>query len=286
MQSKAEQKALLKLLAQDFDLGVFLAEAKQTVKLVGDTSFSIAKQVKRWRAFNKPSQWELVKKWERGNLPCHLWHKIPQSWLQLQYGWIPLLNDIWGAAAYLSRYRLLQGIVHVKGYAEDFDDLIDNVSGRAAGDLCQPRFDVEHKVWVSLYYKLNSPVIAELSSLGLINPAAIVWEKTVYSFVVDWIVPVGGWLRSLTADAGFSFYSGSCSRLSKLRSQNANYSEAFAPDVPTRTTSGDMFSVRGEGYNFSRTCYSNSPVPGVYIKNPLSFLHAANGIALLVQAFR
>ena len=174
----------------------------------------------------------------------------------------------------------------VKSRSEDKRLILKSHPGRGLNCYCQTWFEVEDKVGVQLTYKLSSPVLAELSSLGLINPAEIIWELTRYSFVVDWLIPVGGWLSSLTSDVGYSFVSGSLSRTARMRYQSSDvlFNPPLAPNLSVLQLSPPRWA--GTRKSFVRTCYAGSPVPGLYVKNPLSLKHAANAIALLAKAFR
>jgi hypothetical protein len=44
--------------------------------------------------------------------------------------------------------------------------------------------------------------LKQLSQLGITNPALLVWELIPYSFVIDWLIPVGDFLSSLDALVG------------------------------------------------------------------------------------
>jgi hypothetical protein len=135
-----------------------------------------------------------------------------------------------------------------------------------------------------MYYALSDATLAEFSSLGLINPLEIVWELLPYSFVVDWFLPIGNWLSSMTADAGFTFQGGSLSCMSKVKSDGVK--DVVWLNHPTAQASGATPVLTGQSFNFVRTCYASSPVPGLYFKNPLSATHIANAMALLALAFR
>jgi hypothetical protein len=50
--------------------------------------------------------------------------------------------------------------------------------------------------------RLSNPSLAQLNGTGLLNPALLYWELMPYSFVVDWFIPVGDVLASLTAGLG------------------------------------------------------------------------------------
>jgi hypothetical protein len=281
--NRAEQAALLKLKNQDLNLGQFIAEWKQTSRLLANSASRIAAQVRHYRKKN-PKAWHDVTLWQNGNCIRSNWHKIPSSWLELQYGWTPLMSDIYAAALHLARPDRLP-LIHVKGYAEDGSDFTTALqSSFHAGSSGKYKFDVSHKAWVSMYYRLSNAQLAEFSSLGLINPVEIVWELLPYSFVVDWFLPVGNWLSSLTADAGFTFQGGSLSKMTEVKASGTK--DVIWLTHPTAKASGSVPVVGGKAFNFARSCYSSSPVPGLYFKNPLSATHIANAMALLALAFR
>lgn len=282
MVNKALVKALEKLKRTEIHLGNFLAEADKTIELVGDTSSEIARQVFNFRARSSAGVWQAIKLWQHGRLPRHLWKCIPASWLAMQYGWSPLLQDVQGAANHLARLSQSQKpLIFTRGQATSEEEVSTPLStGKVSGNEADIRWRREQKANVTLVYGLNSPTLVQLSQLGLINPAEIVWELTYYSFVVDWFVPVGGWLSALTADVGYQFVTGSLGRRTKVRFKSSAISKnssGCAPCAPIYT---------GRRDNYNRTCYTSTPVPGLYVKSPLSLKHAANGIALLAQAFR
>jgi len=121
MQSEAEVEALTRLKNQHFNLGVFLAEAKRTVFLISSTASRIARQIERFRRQN-PRLWEEVKRWQQGYTRCENWHRIPRKWLELQYGWKPLLSDIIGAMVHLELRGEIRPLINVYGKASrDFE---------------------------------------------------------------------------------------------------------------------------------------------------------------------
>lgn len=286
--NQAEIKALNRLKDQNFNLGQFLAEFDQTERMIASKIISIAKSVKKWRRHFGESSWKLVWRYERQGAGRRFVKKIPPSWLELQYGWRPLLSDIYGAVQQLSKPDR-EPLIHCNGYAESRERLktaCGSVTGRSSASI---EHDVTHKCWVSLYYKLNNPGLATQSQLGLLNPFEIVWECLPYSFVVDWFLPIGPWMSSLTADAGFTFKGGSRSLMSVVGSGETgvtrfeNYSEAGGRKW---AATGDAPVLTGSAFSFLRSCYANSPVPGLYVKNPLSATHVLNATALLIEAFR
>ena len=289
--------ALNKLKDQDFHLGNFVAESHKALEMIGDRFTSIADSVESFRR-KRPKDWEKVKLLQKGNLPRKWWYRIPNYWLETQYGWKPLMQDIYGALHHIlrtSRYEV--PYVYVESHKTTTTSFTHSLNllggpiylaGSGSADLL---YDDKQDVWVNLVYGITSPLLAELSSLGLLNPAEILWETTRFSFVVDWALPIGPWLSALTAPAGFNFVTGSLSLMVKREfvssSMKGNMPSPvvvpFAVDYYRYPSAPVIQSTVGL---FDRSCYLSSPVPGLYVKNPLSFDHVANGLSLLVQAFR
>ncbi len=285
--NQAEVKALNRLKDQDFNLGQFMAEFDQTAGMVAAHVRRIARGVRRYRKMN-PGDWKYVVAYERWGNTASMRRMIPKSWLELQYGWRPLLSDIFGAIHQLSKPDRLP-LIHCKGYAKSETTLTTSFTSQVdSRSSCQLQYRVTHECWVSLYYQLNSPGLANQSQLGLLNPLELVWECLPYSFVVDWVLPIGPWMSSLTADAGFTFQGGSRSIKSVVGSSSL-YSGRFysssGSSYPRVRDVGNFPEISGESSSFLRTCYTGSPVPGLYVKNPLSVTHVLNAIALLAGAF-
>jgi len=281
--SEAEVKALENLKNQKIHLGVSMAEAKRTISMIAKSATGIARQVTNYRR-NNGSAWREVKRWENGSCPRFNWNKIPDSWLQLQYGWIPLMQDIVGGIAATQQKYEEGALVRVRSRVERPWNETRTASLRSGGTSLGWDTSIvgQQTVFVALWYQLTNPGLAQLSSLGLVNPAEIVWEMLPYSFVVDWFAPLGPWMSSLTGAAGYSFKGGSLSRLTRGKEMVRQVDSSS----PTQVVYGGFPTVNTEYWNFSRTCYSSTPVPGFYLKNPItSVRRGLNALALLAQAF-
>ena len=274
--NRALVAALEKLRAEQFNLGLFAAEAKQTSRLLTKTFTAIAKASKRYRD-GKPFYWRQAKKFE-GHVRRGLWCKIPEDWLELQYGWKPLMADVAGAVTHLyNRSRFSIPYVEVKHSLVEDGYVSQEVNGPLpGGGTLRHRF--KRGVVVYLVYGLENPILAELSSLGLLNPASLVWEKMPWSFVVDWALPIGQWLNAMAGDAGYSFVTGGYTRWYK------SSPERLTPHVLPSVNTYEP-SLRGRSVRVNRTCFSSSPFPGLYVKNPLSPTHLNNAMALLQSVY-
>lgn len=123
-------------------------------------------------------------------------------WLEYSYGWKPLVEDMHNAVNVLQR---------------PFPDKV--VRGRATGkhhvlykyDVPPPYWshEVTTHDWVikchlQLRISVDNWVAWYANDLGLTNPAAIAWELVPFSFVVDWFLPIGKYLQSLTDFVGLN----------------------------------------------------------------------------------
>lgn len=118
--------------------------------------------------------------------------RLADHWLEYTYGWKPLVQDIWEALEALRR-RSIDPVGKVKRYSHT------NYYPRRAGsgkDLPKKRA----RGYVS--GRVRNPGVHLLNGLGLLNPALLWWELLPYSFVVDWFLPIGDILTSLTAGLG------------------------------------------------------------------------------------
>lgn len=126
-----------------------------------------------------------------------LYYKRRSSSLFLEgiFGWVPLMQDIHDAFETLSEahrsspVRAKNSIV----YSENVNDANNRLA-----------VQTELGAMVGAQGRMYNPNLALLSDLGLINPAAVLWDKVPYSFVVNWFIPIGGYLNSLTDLVGYT----------------------------------------------------------------------------------
>lgn len=218
---------------------------------------------------------------------------LASKYLELVYGWIPLVSDIYASLALLEKQFKASGLA----FNEKKSRSLETSIVRSYGPIHTPmspgasfRCDnlsiaTEHRCEVSLWYAMKDINVATLSGLGLINPAEVAWNVVPFSFVIDWMVQVGPWLRSFTAASGFEFISGTSS-----------YKRTVSVGVPfTGLPSGGAISITDgfkflnalvEAEYFRREVFDSQPVPRVTVKNPLSGTHIVNAIALLRSFIR
>lgn len=287
--NRAINKALLKLSNQQTDLGENFAEREQADRMIGDRIDKYTSQLTGRYISRHRRDWRRVKyvsPFVRHGL------KYPNSWLEFQYGALPLLNDIYGA------FQVIKDI------DKDYDTFRVNVKATVSNDsettttskvypyelaygdfntLCDVRVVPYSGAFVRLDYMLVNPALFELQKLSLVNPALLAWNLLPYSFVVDWALPVGNYLQAWTADLGWQFLGGSISTMRKVEVVIDNIRVADDPgqnEASIEASSGHGFAMR-----FTRTVLHSSPAPRLpTFKNPLTLGHTANALSLLVTA--
>lgn len=195
-------------------------------------------------------------------------------WLELQYGWKPLLQDVKGAAEFLAHH--FQTPLRKVYTARRVKDL---------GELTTSSPSNTKILWSKCRSTSQIKAILEevdvIGMAGLKDPLSVVWEKIPYSFVVDWFIPIGQYLSARGMSQSLT---GTFVTTRTIRFEARGY--GFAPAV---AKTGKM--IGGESYrntwlNVTRTVSTKLAIPKPSFK-PLakvaSWGHSANALALLEQ---
>lgn len=149
-----------------------------------------------WQLYRKPRQKHFAK-------------DVANFWLEIQYGWLPLLSDIANAV------ELIKSMIY--GREEHFTVVRRIETGlvidRASTNTTRfPTHESDNRVRTSVEvrfrFRVNDAFAAFLNSLSILNPAYVLWVSLPMSFVVDWFLPIGTMLEALTGHIGLQFTSG------------------------------------------------------------------------------
>lgn len=274
---RADGNALDNAKRQKVNLGVALAEARTTARMIGQTAERIGRMVNAFKAKNPKKIWDAVKRGGRN---------IPSSYLEMSYGWSPLLQDVLGSAEALAEAQNLgrRFSVVVKGVATDTVPFSRRTEWAGLYDLVHEG-ETKHRVEVVLRFDLPANMLDSLSSLGLTNPLAIQYELVPYSFVLDWFLPVGDWVNRLDAGSYLTLKEGSRSVMSRLLSRS-RYEDR--DEFSWRYNKTTVTHRRGilRAHQFQRSVLydiPSNPLPS--LRSPLSLDKMAKGLSLLATAF-
>jgi len=288
-QYKALNRLFDKMKGEGTNIANMLAERRQTIQSVGDTIKRIALVIHDLRRGDVTSATRRLfgDPGKAGHAAKSLSGKdVANQWIALQYGWLPLCEDVYGLVNKL-HVRSSTAWVTFHASASSSTSALSKRSwawqlGTFKGfttSKCTMRYMIRAKPNL----KLASP-----AALGLTNPLVPLWEVIPWSFVVDWFLPVGNYLEQLSADHGWTFIDGCLSSKETcfgVVDPGLVRKVIFAPPLNT-----DIYTVQMKGAGawtrFNRTLLTGFPNPKLpRFKNPVSSAHVKNAIALLVQQF-
>lgn len=282
----------------DFNPAVFLATSKQSLDTILSRTKMIAKSIaylrkgdvskafhsiygyyptsKRTREING-RKIVVPRGVQRDSPPVS--RAVAQTVLEIQYGWRPLIDDVYEGAVWLAA-KLQKPMVH-------------RVSTRLQRvGFANLRPDVLYS-YRNQQTLVRKQIVAYFSegkadtSLNVMNPAEVAWELLPWSFVVDWFIPIGDYLhaRGVASDVSGTFVTTTKTQY-KFWGRNVNMgSYASCTEV---TNIWDFLGIE-EAWSqtlIKRRVSSSLNVPTPVMK-PLgkvaSWEHCVNALALLTQ---
>lgn len=208
-------------------------------------------------------------------------------WLELHFGWMPIISDIYSIIEYIN--DVTKDIYPDKAQWFSFSGY---ASGKYSGQFstseldywlemrdCQLSGSSEWRVAYTATLTLEDPLVDTLNTLGLVNPGSVAWELVPFSFVLDWFVPIGDWIESFTAHAGLKLLDVSVTEKSI---KNLKFSPAFMHANLNRCAEIPLFIQ-----SFDRTIFPGPdvelpdfPKPTVSLENIVRPWHLLTSLAL------
>jgi len=210
---------------------------------------------------------------------------LSNYWLEFSYGWRPLINDIYGTCELLADtyFRAYPTVAHAKHKVES--KKLDYRLRRVSTSLWEEYAStlISDQVSYAVEYVEDSRTLMAMSNTGLTNPLLLAWEVIPYSFVWDWIQPIGPYLQNLYSTQGFTFVKGTKTILRTSLTQTYwkkgiyGAGGVFVSTYPTRTQ---------QEFSKVRTVLTSFPSPSFPSFQPLDKLaQIASSLALLNQLF-
>lgn len=193
------------------DLGALLLERASALSMVDDRLRQILKVA---NAAQSRSVRKLAK--SLGTTPRDLRRRHRKStgflstpsstFLEVKWGWAPMMQDIFNALAYLGKDIPPLMLTGSGGYEIDKEQKLGSPGAGNSRYKAMGSFRVK----VGAYLTPRSALQTELARLGLTNPGSSVYQALPYSWLVDWFSSVGevveGWDDSLTVKVERPFY--------------------------------------------------------------------------------
>jgi len=288
MDRKMVNDLLLRIKNQKVNLWQAYAERDQTARLVGDSAVRLANALRALRRGDIRSAGDALgikvgRKYRYRFESEHgrdQWKAMSSGWLELQYGWRPLVGDVYGAAEALAHAhhgiprekvtirRALSGERTSTSQPNTNTRIIDVVT-----------YDVQLRY--GCIFTAQGKELKTLSELGITNPALIGWELMPWSFIIDWFIPIGDYVASWDATLGLAFKQG---YKTEFRREKTVRETIYGPG---NGTGGKLFGREQssiEKVTCVRTKLLNFPSAQIpNFQNPASVQHMLNAIALLQQ---
>lgn len=290
---------------------VGMAEFNKTADLVTSTATRLYKSIKALRRGDFPTfldeigvrwhpkaQRRFSRGWARANHPNNTREKrrantkqfVAQTWLEYQYGWKPLLSDVYSHAEAFAEQATEKADI-IRTCSRKGNTKRESIKSRIAGSAFTEVRTSTSEVWVKLgvRYKIPNGGVPLFHSFGVSNPLEVAWEIVPFSFVADWFLPVGDYLRAFSSSIGLEFKDGYRTVKTKttLVVSLTNAGIVIGAGTPTtQTPYVDDQKYTFELFDIERVPMQTFPLPSLpEWKDPRSLAHGASAIALLTSLF-
>lgn len=183
---KLQARLLDKVKGHSFNMAVNLAQTRQVANMVVDNLGKLGRSIRALKSGDFPTAARQL-----GAAPRPTGLKttdISGRWLELQYGWLPLLSDTYEAG------KALEAATSRPRTATFYQSARKTTTATYSTD--QGLLQRLHVRKIGYSFEMSED-LSQARQLGLTNPASVVWEVIPYSFVVDWFVPIGTYLDNL-----------------------------------------------------------------------------------------
>lgn len=296
-QLKLVSKLVDRIKGGDFNLAVFLAEGHEALEMIAKNVTQIAKAIRAVRRGNLPGavralfselgrvtprRFSKSEAWKRER---HLTAQEASSrWLELQYGWLPLLDDVKSGAEFLSDQVNTVHTLRVRARIFRADPLF--TAGSPGHWAFESASSVRYRTIVA-YLSEDPRNFYTLS--GLADPELVAWEKLPFSFVADWFIPIGTFLE---ARAWTNRMVGTFVTTDKIVQSHKGLAPLTVFDPgPNRAEWKVLYGAGNDTYRrvaLTRTISTtlNAPLPSFKpLGKAATWKHCANAVALLAGAF-
>lgn len=183
----------------DFNAGIFAGELGETVDLLAGRVKQLALAARAARKGNFADALQHLKKSgvrvpknpkrpPKNGMGVQDPSRASSLWLELQYGWKPLVSDI---------YSLSETIVNLDQPRKRRIVARGRKPALVTPNLASA-FNYTGNSWVQkqIVAYITEDIPSWPAALGLMDPELVAWELVPFSFVVDWFLPIGNWLQA------------------------------------------------------------------------------------------
>lgn len=299
VKNAVKSKLRKRIKEEQWNAAVMLREMKDSVNLIASSAKKLQNAMlcavrKDWKGV---AYWLGVplKKFKDGTKPA-------EAWLEFHFGWAPIVSDMVGAANFLAtvgehkpRLRVAAGArLKDTGTAKVTTLRIPGGNTDFGGNWPlkqRMRLETLTDYKIICWYELDQGWLRDLAKIGFTNPAELIYNTTAFTWLIEWLIPLGEVLSGLDATIGLKFLSGTETTYQKASlkmvgdpvaniTAGTNYPRQRLDRPPVAE-----FVVRGGSRTHSsRVVLTNTPFPSfLWIENPFSPWRIATSAALMRQ---
>ena len=280
-----------------FAFGETLGEAHQSARFIGDAltaiwdfAANIAKQstleTKQVIYFLKHGKWHPSVNRKKLTKYGNYLGRIPSLWLAYQFGLRPLVGDIQASTQALewllddstpAKFTVKAGHMDERYVTQVFRNIISVID-------IQEETRTRSYAWYSCTYEVSVQRDRTLAQLGLNNSFEVLYNLSPWSWALDYLIDVGGYLHALFANSGLRFLEGAES----LKQECVSVDTRPDPNTPDyKWVEFPKSATVTDCGRFKRNVLLVHPVPVWPVwKNKLDLRRLANLLAAFSQAIR
>jgi len=287
--AQADQAAMSnlidKILGHEFQANVSLAESYETVKYLVQRLTPLVKAFK----YFKDGDMYRARKALGLHKPLRLHdYQSAASWLEIRYAIMPIVYDVNNAMGYLDRELGKPQTAKVEAFSRY------NISGPwpDPGDLRSSYYWPNIKQVQYSRVGLTLKEGFDYQAIDWKNPYTPAWEVTPFSFVIDWVIPIGDFLRNRWFFKYSEFSDGYHTRLLKCDSGHLASNTLHHDKFPAKCgrDESELLRARERFIHMTRVNFNGDTVPLPTVRNPVSetahWKRAADLVALLASRGR
>ena len=247
------------------NLAEFIATRQQTADMITE---KVKLLVRIARAIRRGNARELKRIF--GKRPTS--QDFAGRFLEYSFGWVPLVSDIYMFATEL--HEPPKEVFKVSGrVSSSTNNWKTRVTSQWTGSV-----DIVARCGITLHCRVKKPAQQFLRDYGVTDPLLVAWETVPFSFVVDWIFPIGSYLQHRSTFDGIEI-----TRTCVTMDYTANWFGSQPPvgDKWVGAVCSGIFKRKERNHRG----FSTNP-PNPFLKNPLSLDHFYLSLALLRQQLR
>ncbi len=178
------------ILGSDFHAGVFINELLPAISMITNAASRLYNARRHllkgrvnaaWKALS-PAGAKYAPKVRRGQ-------PIAEQWLEMSFGWKPLVSDLEAGAQMIAHNDSVPFSYTARARLKKGDNKVDVREG-------------SNKIFFTGVKKETGQIVAYLTEvnvpklIGLTDSASIAWERMPFSFLGDYVIPIGNYLAA------------------------------------------------------------------------------------------